>query len=183
MIGPLDVLKDVVARFESVDIDYFLVGSLAAMYYGTPRYTNDIDLVVKINLSKIHEFEKLFPIDDYYSPPLEILKDEVLRMGSFNLIHQSSGIKVDILLTKKSQFYESEFSRRKKVNLTPDFSAYIASPEDIIIKKLDFYREGESEKHLTDIKGIILGAEIDMNYLNKWIAHFGLEKEWEACDF
>jgi len=94
VIGPLEVLKDVVFRFEKLNIDYYLVGSLASMYYGKPRFTNDVDLVVNIRSSQIKEFEKSFPIDEYYCPPIEVLSGEVTRRGSFNLIHQLSGIKV-----------------------------------------------------------------------------------------
>ncbi len=181
-LGPLDVLKDVVQRFENTEIEYFLVGSLASMYYGRPRFTNDVDLVVKINACQAFTFENLFDLEDYYCPPHEIISDEVLRGGSFNLIHQASGIKIDIVLLKKSVFYQTEFSRRRKVQLLPDFTAYIASPEDIIIKKLDFYREGESEKHLIDIRGIVLETEIDKTYLNEWIVKLGLTEEWKKAE-
>ncbi|MDZ4678417.1 MAG: hypothetical protein SGI74_13020 [Oligoflexia bacterium] len=179
MVGPLEVLKDIVDRFETAKVDYFLVGSLAAMYYGRPRFTNDVDLVVHINPTQINEFEKLFHIDDYYCPPLEVLKDEVLRQGTFNLIHQTSEIKINIVLRKKTPFSTSEFSRRNLVKLAPDFEVYIATPEDVIIKKLDFYREGGSEKYLVDVREILAGTEVDKIYLNKWIMQLGLLREWE----
>ncbi len=179
MLGPLEVLKDVVDRFEKTGIDYFLVGSLAAMYYGRPRFTNDVDLVVQIKSGQVTQFEKLFHIDDYYCPPNEVLRDEVTRQGMFNLIHQASGIKVDIMLRKNTEFSLSEFGRRTKVKLTPDFEAYIASPEDVIVKKLDFHRQGGSEKHLVDIREILAGAEVDKAYLEKWVDRLGLRREWE----
>src|ERR1039457_3551016 len=114
MTGLLDVLKDVVARFDIAGIEYFLVGSLATMYYGRPRFTQDVDLVVRIKARQVSQFEGLFPHEQYYCPPREVLHDEVVRRGSFNLIHQNSGIKVDIVLDKETEFYVSEFARRKK---------------------------------------------------------------------
>jgi hypothetical protein len=179
MVGPLDVLQDVVERFDKVGIEYFLVGSLASMHYGRPRFTHDVDLVVEIKATQVSEFEKLFNIEEYYCPPSEVIRDEVVRMGSFNLIHQESGIKVDVVLRKNTEFYASEFGRRKKAKLTPAFEAYIASVEDVIIKKLDFYREGGSEKHLTDIREMIMGNSVDKAYIQKWLNHFGLQAEWE----
>ena len=179
MIGPIDVLKEVVERFDKAGIEYFLVGSLASMYYGEPRYTNDIDLVAEIKPHLISPFEDLFPLDDFYCPPLEILKHEVSRRGAFNLIHHISGFKIDIVLTKNTDFSRSEFGRRQKVKLSSNFEAYIASPEDIIIKKLDFFRERGSEKHLEDIRGILAGTKIDQNYLDNWIKHLGLLIEWQ----
>ena len=178
MIGLLDVLKDVVNRFDKEGIEYFLVGSLAAMYYGRPRFTQDVDLVVRIKAKQVAHFEDLFPFADYYCPPNEVLRDEVLRRGSFNLIHHNSGIKVDIVLDKETEFYKSEFARKVKLEIVPGMEVFIASPEDLILKKLDYYREGQSEKHLTDIREIIMGTSIDENYLKKWVEHLGLEKEW-----
>ncbi len=167
-----------VRRLESENIEYFLIGSLAAMFYSRSRFTNDIDLVVQIKSLQIQSFEKLFPIEDYYCPPHEVLRDEVLSMGIFNLIHQASGVKIDIILLKDTPFYASELARRKKAELLPGFHAYIASPEDIIVKKLDFYRESGSEKYLLDIREMLVDTKIDNNYLNLWISHFGLQAQW-----
>ncbi|USN47360.1 MAG: hypothetical protein H6626_14410 [Pseudobdellovibrionaceae bacterium] len=177
--GMLDVLKDVTDRLEQESIEYFLVGSMASMYYGRPRFTQDIDLVVRIKARHIPHFEKLFPIEDYYCPPIEVLQDEVSRKGSFNLIHQGSGIKVDIILDAETSFSASEFSRKKKVEMAPGIEVYIASAEDIILKKLDYYREGESEKHLSDIREIIMSEKVDNSYIEEWSSRMGLEKYWE----
>jgi hypothetical protein len=178
MIGPLDVLQDVIKRFEKIDLDYFLVGSLAAMYYSRPRFTNDIDLVVEIKSDKVKKLIELFPIEDYYCPPFEIIRDEVMRMGSFNLIHHGSGIKIDIVLQKNTEFFKSEFLRRKKVMLLPQFEAYVGSAEDIILKKLEFYREGGSEKHLQDIREILAETEVDKDYLEVWVQKMFLLTEY-----
>lgn len=178
MIGPLEVLEDVVVRFEKIGIDYFLVGSLAAMYYSRPRFTNDIDLVVQISAAKINEFEAQFPLEEYYCPPREVLRDEVIRKGSFNLIHQASGIKIDLVLNKMNEFSQSEFNRRKQVKLTPNFSAYIASAEDVIIKKLEFYKEGLSSKHIQDIQEVLASENVDHNYLETWVAKLSLSEAW-----
>ena len=178
MIGPLDVLNDVIQRFDKIGIQYYLVGSLASMYYSRPRFTNDIDLVVQISTSQIANFEKEFPLTDYYCPPLEILRDEIIRKGSFNLIHQKSGFKIDVVVNKMNEFHQSEFSRRKKVQLTPDISAFIASAENIILKKLEYYKEGTSEKHLTDVQGILASEKIDLEYLELWIVKMNLHDVW-----
>jgi hypothetical protein len=178
MMGPLEVLKDIVSKFEKANINYFLVGSLAAMYYSRPRFTNDIDLVVQLGPLDIHKFANLFTIEEYYSPPIEVLKDEVLRSGSFNLIHQTTGVKVDIILNKNTDFYKSENLRMKKVSILPGFDAFIASAEDIILKKLDFYREGGSEKHLLDIREILASNNVDQTYLDEWIQKMNFNQEW-----
>ena len=179
MTGLLEVLKDVTERLDGVGIEYFLVGSLATMYYSRPRFTQDVDLVVRIKARQLAQFESLFPIEQFYCPPSEILRDEVARKGSFNLIHQDSGIKVDIVLDKETDFYASEFARRTKLEIAPGLQVYIASPEDLILKKLDYYREGRSEKHLLDIREIIMAMEVDKSYIADWVRRLSLETAWE----
>lgn len=179
MTGLLAVLQDVVRRFDKEGIEYFLVGSLATMYYGRPRFTQDVDLVVRIKAKQAGRFEELFPADEYYCPPHEVLRDEFSRKGSFNLIHQHSGIKVDIVLDKETDFYISEFLRRTKVEIAPGIEVYIATPEDLIIKKLDFFREGQSEKHLLDIRDVLMAVKVDDSYIEEWVQRLSLEKAWE----
>lgn len=176
--GPLEVLQDVAGRLERENIPYFLVGSLGSMYYGRPRFTKDIDLVVQLHPSATQKFAQIFPLEEYYCPPIEVLQDEVVRRGSFNLIHQQTGIKIDIVLYKDTEYHRSELSRRSKVAILPQFEVYIAAPENIILKKLDYYREGGAEKHLTDIREILAGAKTDNDYLQLWIEKLGLKAEW-----
>lgn len=138
MIGLLDVLKKIVSKFEEANIEYFLVGSMATIYYGQPRFTSNLDLIVRVRTRQILGFKSLFPLSDFYCPPVELIQDEVQRKGSFNLIHQESGVKVNLILDKETEFYTSEFTRRKKIKITENFEVYIASPEDLILKKLDY---------------------------------------------
>lgn len=100
-------------------------------------------------------------------------------LGSFNLIHHKSGIKIDIVLRKNTSFSQSEFSRKKEIQITPRLKVFIATAEDVIIKKLDYYREGGSEKHLTDIREITASTQLDINYLQHWIDQLGLKSYWE----
>ncbi len=176
--GPLEVLFEVSTRLQGESIEYFLVGSLASMAYSNPRFTRDIDLVVQIGPQQIQKFIELFPLSEYYCPPFEVLQDEVIQRGSFNLIHHQSGLKVDIIVQKNTEFYKVEFQRRRLIELAPGIQIFIASPEDVIIKKLDFYREGGSEKHLTDIRDILSLTSVDQEYLELWIKKFGLQIEW-----
>lgn len=178
MIGLLHVLSDVTKRLEKLNIDYFLVGSIASIYYSRPRFTQDIDLVLTIKATQVTGFEQAFPLSEYYCPPPEVLRDEVGRKGSFKLIHQQSGVKVDIVLNKETELYKSEFQRRQLVEIAPDIRIYIASPEDVILHKLIFFREGESEKHLLDIKEIAMNNTLDQQYLSLWVNKLGLAEIW-----
>jgi hypothetical protein len=54
-------------------------------------------------------------------------------------------------------------------------------PEYVILRKLDYFREGKSEKHLRDIRGMldISGDQIDRSFLARWIERMGLAAEWD----
>lgn len=74
---------------------------------------------------------------------------------------------MDVVIDKETEFYSSEFSRRKKLEIAPGVEVFIASPEDLILKKLDYYREGQSEKHLLDIRDMLVNVKIDESYINR----------------
>jgi len=43
------LVRRVVNSFNAVGLDYMFTGALAASYYGMPRTTMDIDVVVKVS--------------------------------------------------------------------------------------------------------------------------------------
>lgn len=178
MTNLMEVFQSIIQRFEDADISYMVVGSVASIVYGEPRMTKDMDLVIDIRIQDVSKLEKFFPFKDFYCPPSEILNAEVSERGQFNLIHHNSGLKIDIMVRKNSDHAVEEFKRRKRVPFWANFQAYLASPEDVIIKKLDFYRSGRSFKHLTDIRGILAQTPIDLAYMQHWIQKLGLQAEW-----
>ena len=174
MIGFVDVFKDVLKKIDSLETPYMLVGSIASMYYGEARLTQDMDIVLDIHERDVLKFADLFSGSDYYCPPDEILSSEVINKGQFNLIHPKSGLKVDVIVKKVSPFDESRFARRKKVSLWEGLEVQIASPEDVIIKKFEYYRDGGSEKHIRDIKSMVAHTPLDTVYIATWCQKLGL---------
>jgi hypothetical protein len=63
-----------------------------------------------------------------------------------------------------------------------DSIVWLAPPEHVIIGKLEFYREGGSEKHLRDIRGMLAVTDIDEAFLEKEIAARGLHEAWRAAE-
>jgi hypothetical protein len=172
------VFSEVTRRLESANVPYMVVGSVASMIYGEPRLTKDMDLVIDLLPAGARRLAELFPLDEFYCPPEEALSAELAERGQFNLIHHSTGIKVDLIVRKTTEHAVVEFSRRRREPLWEDYDAYIASPEDVIVKKLQHFRDGGSEKHLRDIRGILAHCELDDGYLQGWIRRLGLESEW-----
>jgi hypothetical protein len=62
------------------------------------------------------------------------------------------------------------------------FEACFSSPEDAIIMKMEYYRQGGSEKHPRDIAGVLKtsGEKIDMAYISRWAGEMGLADIWTA---
>lgn len=179
MLTELDILKDVTGRFDKLSIEYMLTGSLAISYYVQPRMTRDIDLVVEILPVMIERIEQIFKSDYYLS--VESIKDAVKNEFIFNLIHNKSSIKIDCIIRKNEQYKIVEFERRKKIKLT-DFHIFIVSKEDLIISKLFWIKEGNSELQKSDVKNL-LNSGFDREYLLNWVKELNLHKIFDKIEY
>ncbi len=180
-MGPYELLERIVLVFERLHIPYLVTGSVAAMAYGEPRLTNDIDVVALIEKRHIPPLIEAFPASEYYVND-EMIREAIQHKGQFNIIHPSSGLKVDVIICRNTRFDASRFSRVRRIHPAESYEANFAAPEDVIIKKMEYYKDGGSEKHLRDITGIlkISGDEIDLAYITEWSEFLGLTEIWEA---
>ncbi len=178
---PSDLLRHCVAALERLRLPYFVTGSVATVYFGEPRFTNDIDVVVALPLRRVSQLCRAFPAPEFYVSE-EAVREAVEHRGQFNIIHPTSGLKIDIMVPGDSPFNDSRFARAIRVKPSNDYDAWFAAAEDIILKKLEYYREGGSEKHLRDIAGVlkISGERLDFTYIASWAARLGLESIWES---
>jgi hypothetical protein len=171
----LDVLRDVCARLEGAGIEYMLTGSLAMNYYATPRMTRDVDLVVAAEATDAGKLVGLFE-PDYYVPE-EGLARTIHDRGMFNLLHIESSVKVDIVIRKDEPFRRGEFARRARVRLS-GVEAWIVSKEDLILSKLVWARDGESELQRRDVRNL-LSSDADIAYLRTWAPPLGVADSLE----
>ncbi len=176
-----ELIKHLVSVFDSLGIQYLITGSMASIFYGEPRFTNDIDVVTDIGEHHISGLLRLFPSDEFYISE-EAIRDAIQHKYQFNIIHPASGLKIDIIICKKDAFDNSRFERIKRSFPIEDTPANFASPEDVIIMKMRYYKEGESEKHLRDITGMlkISGDIIDRGYIERWAKKFDVDDIWNA---
>jgi hypothetical protein len=151
------------------------------MAYGEPRLTNDIDIVAAINSSHLDALAACFPQSEFYLSA-EAMREAVRTKGQFNIIHPESGMKVDVIIKRDTPFDDSRFGRIRRISPSEGYVANFASPEDVIIKKMEYYKLGGSEKHLRDITGImkISGQMIDTSYIEKWSHSMELSEIWKA---
>ena len=147
---------------ERLALPYCITGSVAASVYGEPRLTADIDVVLLLRLQDIPALRSAFPETDYYAPPEETLRQEVARnaRGMFNLVHHKSQFKADIYLAARDPLHAWALEHRRRIDLAGS-GAWIAPPEYVILRKLEFLREGGSDKHLRDIRYILAATAVD----------------------
>lgn len=177
----LNLFKIFTLKLNELKLDYFITGSVAAIVYGEPRLTHVIDIVLEISVSNIGIFIKAFPEEQFYIPPIEIIKNEIERSerGHFNIIHNESGFKADIFLIGNDKFQKWALDNRKQINFQ-DSIIYIAPPEYVVIKKLEFYKEGGTQKHIIDIKNILANSSdiINFDFIEKYAAKFAVLDDW-----
>ncbi len=176
-----ELLGQVIEVLERLKITYMIVGSIASGAYGEPRMTQDIDVVVDLRYGDIKPLCEAFGPDEFYVS-VEVAAQALQRGGQFNVIHPASGNKIDFMMARHDSWGDEQISRRQRVRILPDKEGYTARPEDIIISKMGYYKEGGSEKHLRDIAGIlkISSEEVDRDYVIRWAEKLGLMEVWTA---
>ena len=173
-----------VSRLNRLSIPYMITGAVASIMYGEPRLTNDIDLVIDLKADEIDRFADAFPGEDFYCPPPDVIRLEIDRSqrGHFNLIHHETGFRADIYASGRDELHHWGLQNRKAVDVEGE-QFWLAPVEYVILRKLEYYREGESEKHLRDISSILAfsSREIDLQILEARIKERSLTKEWQAA--
>ncbi len=170
----LDALIPIIDIFDQLQVSYFLGGSIASSAHGVPRATADVDLVAVLRDEQVKTLVDQLQ-NDYYIDESSI-RQAITRHASFNLIHLATMLKVDIFIPKGDP-YDQEVSRRtveQPLDEGQDARKFLmASAEDVIIAKLDWFRRGGevSEKQWSDILGIlrVQGQNLDFDYLKHWV--------------
>lgn len=169
----LKTLKKVLNRLEKSSIPYMLTGSIALNFYGHPRATNDFDIVIEVGERDEDRLVRLFEKDFYISR--EAVQSALARHTLFNIIDNETVFKIDLIVRKPTPYAEEQF-RRKRLKEFGGIKAYVISPEDLVLAKLDWSRESLSEMQERDIRNLlrIMHSELDRPYLEKWAAVLGL---------
>jgi len=177
MLSELEILKDVCSRLDKARIEYMLTGSMAMNYYAQPRMTRDIDIVAELEESDAGKLTSLF--EPEYFVPEDALRTALRERSMFNLLHLESVVKVDLIVRKPAPYRRTEFARRMKVQL-PGFTAWLVSREDLILSKLAWAKDTESELQMRDVRNL-LSLEVDMGYLRQWAPKLGVSELLEDC--
>ena len=111
-----------------------------------------------------------------------VLDDAIQRQRQFNVIHTTSGNKADFIVPKRTAWGSQQLSRRQEITVVPGLKGFAAHPEDVILGKLLYFREGASDRHLRDVAGMlqVSGELIDRDNVARWAAELGVLDIWQT---
>jgi hypothetical protein len=167
----VELLREIIVGLESKEIEYMISGSLAMSTYTMPRMTRDIDIVIELDIEQLDDFLQLFQSNFYTHRPS--MEEEIRKKGMFNVIDHRSGYKVDFVLRKNSLYRKLEFQRKIRSNVL-GIEAWLVTIEDLILSKLIWIQDVQSDQQKSDIKNLLENSAIDFSYVNRWIKELNL---------
>jgi arginine deiminase len=175
---PIAVTLQVTGGLEQLGVPYFIGGSLASAIHGISRATMDVDLIADLQPEHVEPFARL--LEDAFYVDTEAMRTAIHRRNSFNIVHRDTMIKVDVFIRGTRAYDRSQFSRRVLQSLAtePERSAFVASAEDTVLAKLEWYRMGGevSERQWRDVQNIlkVQADRLDRDYLRQWATQLGI---------
>jgi hypothetical protein len=166
----------VAAALDDLGIDYTLGGSLASSLQGEPRSTNDVDFAVR--LAEHHVTPLLERLGPDFVVDVEGFRTAVRQRRSYQVFFLPLVLKIDFFVRGTFPFDESEFARRIRIRVDERGSLYAASPEDTLLRKLVWFRQGGevSDRQWRDVLGLLRAspARLDRAYLDRWATELGV---------
>lgn len=170
----LEFVKLVVSRLESAGIPYMMTGSMAMSLYAVPRMTRDVDFVIECTPDDASRIAELFGADCYVDE--SSVRRAAREHSAFNVIHNEWITKADFIVRKDEEYRKVEFDRRQSIDIG-GVSVFVVRPEDLILSKLSWSMNGDSELQLRDARSLCVGArELDWAYVGRWAAILGLSE-------
>lgn len=161
---------------EDLHVDYLVAGSLASSYHGTPRSTQDVDLVADLKLA--HGPLLASRLEGRYYVDLDRVLHAIRSRSSFNVIFLKTMFKIDVFVLKDDPLARQEMQRRQRIVISDGERIEIASPEDTVLQKLAWYRKGGgvSSRQWDDLLGVlkVCRKSLDFGYLKRWASHLGV---------
>jgi hypothetical protein len=174
-----ELLINIAQHLQGAGIVFMVTGSHGSSFHGQPRATNDLDIVIDPTAAQLEMF--LAGLGDRYYVSAAAAQEALARRSMFNLIDFSSGSKVDLILRKDRPFSVEEFRRRREAVLY-GCPVAVASPEDVMLSKLERDKITPSERQVQDALNVavVQGANLDRVYLRQWAAVLGVAEKLET---
>jgi hypothetical protein len=172
LLEPILVTTKVTGVLEKLGVRYLIGGSLASTLYGMVRTTQDSDIVTELRAADVTPFVQALQEEFYVDE--EMISEAVRSRSSFNIIHRDSMFKVDVFIPPPHPFLQSQLTRARKqlLSMEPQVEAMVASAEDTLLAKLEWYRLGGevSERQWRDVLGMlkVQAGVLDLAYMRRW---------------
>ncbi|MCX6245891.1 MAG: hypothetical protein NTU98_14450 [Bacteroidetes bacterium] len=160
-----ELLKTVTRLLDQKGIEYMVSGSLALNVYCIPRMTLDIDIVIHLDPSNRDDFLEIFKKGFYLDK--DSVNQGIRRKGMFNVIDHQSGLKIDFIIRKDTEYRQLEFSRKTQ-KVIDDIPVWMVTAEDLIISKIEWIQQLQSDKQIQDIIMLLKLHGIDRDYISLW---------------
>jgi predicted nucleotidyltransferase len=176
--APGALLRTIVAKLEAFGIPHMVVGSFASSAHGEPRTTRDLDLVIDPSSEQLERFLEALDLDRYYVDP-DVARDALRRRSMFNIVEMATAWKLDLIIRKARPFSIQELQRRQVTQIL-GVGVATATAEDVIIAKLEWAKQGASDRQLEDVAGIlrVRGSDLDVGYIEHWVSELDLGEQW-----
>ena len=166
----IQAITPLIEVFERFGIPYYIGGSVASSLHGQKRATQDVDIVADMHRKHVQALVNL--LEDEYYIDVEMIQDAIRHQSSFNVLHNETGVKVDVFVLKSSAFAQHELQRAREDVIEPGSRPfYFASPEDVILNKLSWWRMGGgiSTRQWNDLVEVIKrqAYALDITYLRQ----------------
>lgn len=168
-----EFLEFIAPLLEQKVTSYAITGSIASTYWGIPRFTHDLDVLVFIDQDQVRDLVASISHPYYVSEQAAL---DAVRAGSmFNVIDTGGDFKADIWVSKGDPFNQAMLARRQRVQLMTGLPVYLASPEDVLLHKLVWHTITPSERQLADASGIaqVQAGSLDLDYMRHWATQQG----------
>ncbi|HET7583825.1 MAG TPA: hypothetical protein VFK13_02900 [Gemmatimonadaceae bacterium] len=179
---PPDIYRLLLQPLHEAGIGYMVTGAVAAIAYGEPRMTNDVDIVVSLGPGDAERLLSAFPASAYYVPPLDVLEEERKRsrFGHFNIMHLETALRADVYVAGDDPLHQWALQRRRSEPVAGG-DVWFAPVEYVIVRKLEYYQLSGSDRHLRDVRGIlrVSATSIDDRILHDLLRERGLLQTWE----
>ena len=186
MTQELDVALAVTQVLDALPVLYCIGGSFASTVHGEERATRDVDLLVALRTPHVRAFVQALTTTFFIQE--QDVQDAVViaptlqatpwQRATFSMIHQATFFKADIFVSSGRAFDTSQFARRVAITVAPDRTLAVASAEDTILAKLEWYRMGNevSDRQWRDVLSVLAAQAtmLDESYVRQWADALGV---------
>ena len=164
----------IVAILEKLDRPFAFTGGLAAITYGDPRTTCDVDLVMEVNPWESDFAETLADLlgDDFFFS-VEGCREGIEEQTMFQAIDKETMFKIDFHL---SDLVPGSCERRRYVKIPTGQTVPMVTQEDSILSKLVWIKLGSGRSRKDVVAMLRVQQEnLDNDYLESTAEQLGVK--------